>query len=192
MFGRRVGAAPPRRSGSTRRLSSPEATSAPVRPATTHTPPHDAAAGVETRRRLWAGETPSHCGFNPELQRCDDDCPELPGRPDPLADHPATERQPQSWQQEQRKGQVAEVGKGVAVEEATCGCLLSQFCTSNPDANCQIPRCCNCCNWPCMLQPDPATCCDNYPTCCPTADDGSEDAHSSSFRANELPDADPL
>ena len=69
VFGRRVGAAPPRRSGSTRRLSSPEATSAPVRPDPTHTPPHDATnrrgrEGVcgQGRRHRIAVSTPSCSG----------------------------------------------------------------------------------------------------------------------------------
>ena len=53
-------------------------------------------------------------------------------------------------------------------EIPSCGCgLLEGFCTSNPDANCQIPKCCNCCMWPCQLTPDPATCCEQYPACCP-------------------------
>jgi hypothetical protein len=52
-------------------------------------------------------------------------------------------------------------------EIAGCSCgLLQGFCTSNPDANCQIPKCCNCCMWPCQLTPDPETCCEQYPACC--------------------------
>eukprot|EP01047_Picozoa_sp_COSAG01_P030812 COSAG01_NODE_2160_length_8268_cov_230.522830_12_plen_303_part_00 len=56
---------------------------------------------------------------------------------------------------------------GNCPEIAGCGCgLLQGFCTSNPDANCQIPKCCNCCMWPCQLTPDPETCCEQYPACC--------------------------
>ena len=52
-------------------------------------------------------------------------------------------------------------------ELPTCGCnILEGYCTSNPDANCQIPKCCNCCSFPCSLTPDPEACCAQYPACC--------------------------
>lgn len=87
------------------------------------------------------GETPPPCRFDETTRRCDPACPELPGRPS-------------------------------GEEKAVCGCsLMAGYCTSNPDANCQIPRCCSCCNAPCPLQPDPVQCCMDFPTCCIPGDD---------------------
>lgn len=57
--------------------------------------------------------------------------------------------------------------EGSCPELSDCGCgLLQGYCTSNLDANCQIPKCCNCCSWPCQLTPDPEACCAQFPACC--------------------------